>query len=721
MAKVIYFGFQDKKELSESIAKKLNDPKTTLEDLLIEGDLLEDLENKYDNLINFFNKEKVIQMLNYIIKEQEGDDILKGHKFPFICSQIFKLKIENIMKYFFMTKNEMRKLENKDNIKIKKDEAISELDTTEDNQSENNEPKPENKLELIDYLFNNFFPEDKSVKLNYVLCGYFSSLINDLLQINPSVFLEYIYLYRYKFLEKMAFHSYRKLMSDILSKLLHFEKYHKFEKKTTKEINPKRLLILSYIFSKINIDSDNEDINSIYDLVTRLIDVTKIEEEKQLFEGIIKEKTIIESIITTPFKNLNLVNINSNNNNEEHYILLNRRKNFSTLINIICFFLKNIIKLKLKLPSNDLKSTENDIILIGAALSDILKPLLENNFVKKNENEESQLQSYNDYYSMPLGEYKIKIIDLLTILIPYFKNVSKFFDTILIEVDFFKTAFEFLLQHEWNNIYQRSLYKLLKYLFCTADNHKILINHLIEKIKIFDIIREHTTLKNIEKFNFIDINNNALGEQERESLPINRGYYPFFISLAHKLNFVMGGKKVKIDGIKDYFKRKGSFQYLDISWFEIIDERVNDDEYSFKRMKENLKEIEIKFSYKCMKKFMNDNWRKFFESNIEKIIKQYEYKIDPNGKQPLSMNQEFNNDNDKEEIEKDNEENNRGEKKEEEPLLMNKKINNDNNKEEIKKDNEENNKGEKKELNKEQNNTIQNNKKDKCCPCCHCF
>ena len=46
MAKVIYFGFQDKKELSKSIAKKLNDPKTTLEDLLIEGDLLEDLENK---------------------------------------------------------------------------------------------------------------------------------------------------------------------------------------------------------------------------------------------------------------------------------------------------------------------------------------------------------------------------------------------------------------------------------------------------------------------------------------------------------------------------------------------------------------------------------------------------------------------------------------------------------------------------------------------------
>ena len=68
---------------------------------------------------------------------------------------------------------------------------------------------------------------------------------------------------------------------------------------------------------------------------------------------------------------------------------------------------------------------------------------------------------------------------------------------------------------------------MLKYLFCTADNHKILINHLIEKIKIFDIIREHTTLKNIEKFNFIDINNNILDEQERESLPINRGYYPF--------------------------------------------------------------------------------------------------------------------------------------------------------------------------------------------------
>ena len=103
-----------------------------------------------------------------------------------------------------------------------------------------------------------------------------------------------------------------------------------------------------------------------------------------------------------------------------YIILLNRCKNFATLVDMISFLLKNIIKLKLELPSNvmELKAAQNKLILIGVELSEILKPLLQNNFIKINENEQSQLQSFNDYYLKPLGEYKIKIIDLLTHLIP---------------------------------------------------------------------------------------------------------------------------------------------------------------------------------------------------------------------------------------------------------------------------------------------------------------
>ena len=734
------FGFENMNTPSESITKKLKDPNSTLEDFLKDDELLQELKSQNNDLINFFNKEKIKEMLNYITKEQE-DDKLKGYKFPFVCSQIFGLEIDNIMKYFFITNKEMQELENKDNqnnkddpeIKKeeekkekekenevkneeeqkdkeplkeeekkdeiqeenkkgeqttpleKKEEENNDKDTeenkeenkgenkekekeeenkekeenqSEENQSEDNQSQPENpekKIELIDYLFNNFFPKDETVKLNYVLCGYFSSLINNLLQINSLSFLKYIYLERQDFFYKMVSHSYRKSISDTLSKLLHFESYlqnnETLDEKTNEDMRDQRKLILFEIFEKINIDMNNEDLNSLYFFVTGLIDETDIKEEKPLFEEIIKEKKIIKAIIKEPFDNLNLVNIDSNDDNEGYIILLNRRKNFGTLVDMISFFLKNIIKLKLDLPSNEieLKTAQNKLFLIGSELSEILKPLLQNNFIKKNENEKSQLQSFNDYYLKPLGEYKIKIIDLLTHLIPYFKNVSNFFDEILIQVDFFKSAFEFLLQYEWNNIYQESLLNLFKSLFDNADYHKKIHNHLIKEIKIFDIIQAHTNLDNLEKFNYKTTQDNSLSEEERGSLPIKRGYYSFFISLSYKLNWVMGGTPVDIQGDSN---RKGSFTFMkrvpdegdqkgamNMLYGGFIDEPEEKDE----------KEEENLFSYECMKEFINDNWREFFGLNIENVIKQYEDKNWPKmEKKPFSMAEDFNNDNDKE-------------------------------------------------------------------------
>ena len=369
------FGFENMNAPSESITKKLKDPNTTLEDLLKEDELLQELKSQNNDLINFFNKEKIKQMLNYITKEQE-DDKLKGYKFPFVCSQIFGLEIDNIMKYFFITNKEMQELENKnnqnnkDNSEIKKEEEKKEKEKenevkneeeqkdkeplkeeekkeekkdkiqeenkkdekttqiedkegenndkdkekvgenqdkenkeenkekeeeenkekekekekenkekeenqSEENQSEDNQSQPENpenKIELIDYLFNNFFPKDETVKLNYVLCGYFSSLINNLLQINSLSFLKYIYLERQNFFYKMASHSYRKSISDTLSKLLHFESYlqnnETLDEKTNEDMRDQRKLILFEIFEKIKIDMNNEDLNSLYFFVT---------------------------------------------------------------------------------------------------------------------------------------------------------------------------------------------------------------------------------------------------------------------------------------------------------------------------------------------------------------------------------------------------------------------------------------------------------------------
>ena len=62
------FGFENMNTPSESITKKLKDPNSTLEDFLKDDELLQELKSQNNDLINFFNKEKIKEMLNYITK-----------------------------------------------------------------------------------------------------------------------------------------------------------------------------------------------------------------------------------------------------------------------------------------------------------------------------------------------------------------------------------------------------------------------------------------------------------------------------------------------------------------------------------------------------------------------------------------------------------------------------------------------------------------------------
>ena len=97
MFNVAGLNFGNMNLTSEAIDKKLNDPNTTVEDLLKEEELLQEFRSQNEKLIDFFDKDKIKHLLDYIIKEQE-DEQDKGYKFPFLCSQIFGLELDKIMK-----------------------------------------------------------------------------------------------------------------------------------------------------------------------------------------------------------------------------------------------------------------------------------------------------------------------------------------------------------------------------------------------------------------------------------------------------------------------------------------------------------------------------------------------------------------------------------------------------------------------------------------------
>ena len=108
---------------SESIQKILSDKNKTLEDLLRDEDLIHELNSKNEQLFKYFNKEKIKKLIDYIIKEPEIDENApetpenkdKGYKFPFVCSQIFGLELEELLKYFFMTNKQIEEELKKEN------------------------------------------------------------------------------------------------------------------------------------------------------------------------------------------------------------------------------------------------------------------------------------------------------------------------------------------------------------------------------------------------------------------------------------------------------------------------------------------------------------------------------------------------------------------------------------------------------------------------------
>ena len=655
---------------SETIDKKLSDPNSTLDDLLTEDELLQEFRTQNKKLLNYFNKEKVKQLLDYIIKEPTEDSQNKGYKFPFICSQLFGLEEETLMNYFFKTNKELLDYEknrdsqknlNEADIKNLKQNNNSENDDDQVNLNDNEEIKEnDNKIELLDYFFT-FLDENK--ELNYVLCGYFSSLMNNLLNMNGGLIIKYIYTMKTDILSKMVNHCYRKSISETLSKILQFENYIKNNKNNNQKDNNKNLIeidnnqekkfsnirkeILINIFEKIDINLPNEKLYSMQFLIDELI------ETKIIFKEIFDDQNVISYLVVKPLTNINLI---KNNENIE-----NLRRNFIVIIDIIINFLKNIKKDELQSPMTfneidededttqiEKKSTQVYHTKLSNEIFRILEKLIEINFNYDNteENNQKYILSFDDYNLNPLGIYRIKIVELIDNLLTYCIHISEELDKILINCKFFENAFKFLFKYEWNNIYQETFLNLLKKLLDDSASHELLTKHIFLEIKILDIITSHLENLSTDKFKYKSTNSTS------------HGYIAFLISLSYKINAIIGGTPLKING---NLNQEGSISFMNKSnnggelqnskeeidmLFSMImkgntnssSDNINYNDNEEKMVKNDfvtesksdikIKQKEIKnVCIECMKKYLNDKWEEFFKTKIADVIKLYESKL----------------------------------------------------------------------------------------------
>ena len=811
-----FYNYENDSKNSEIINTKLDDKENppSLEDILLLEGIVDELHNKNKKLINFFTKEKIKQMLDYIIKEPKDDDHNKGHKFPFLCSKIFDIEEKNMMNYFHMTNKELienknmnqrnseisieenmnidnneddiakyykinkgdnfeddnfdevnivdeintnnenninnnienggHKEENKDfdddqvnykddindkkddgennenkeiniddnlkdfnfnddkkddeddlvnhfgddlnnnddinqkeikneiknednnknnkyeediivnnkiednqdelvnfendkdkteqnsenkNEEINTDKVIDKKEDKLNNEKNNEEDKieekkddyPEDRIEILDYFLSFLLSESE---LNYVLCGYFSSLMTVLLDNYHNIIIKYLFFKRKDILQKLVFHSYRKSIAETLYKIINYEEnLKKFETNEELEETEKNKLleirteIIKNIYDTININMDTEKLSSLSYLIHDL------SRNKSILEFILNSKYIINSFLNKQLGELNLGNINKDMN------LFDIKNNFVIICDIIIYWLDKIKELDIQTPmllyevdedldedtvkQNQEKSSpipELHHTVLSQALVDILPNLIKNNF-NENKMPESAIQNNNEEKLAPFGLYRIKIVELITQVIEYFKNIPNEIDNILINCEFIPNVINYIFKYQNNNLYQESIIQFFKIIFKKEEGypyHEIFFEYLFSTFNILEKIKS-----NFPK----------CGENEGNT---GSGITSFLVSLSYKINSVIGGPTINInknyikDGSMTFITRGKNPRLNGISFFSNITEKEENDN-------NNIKNNDNKIP--CLEKYCNDEWKYFFSEKIESKVKLYEDKL----------------------------------------------------------------------------------------------
>ena len=135
-----------------------------------------------------------------------------------------------------------------------------------------------------------------------------------------------MYLENKEFIRKLIYHSYWQSISQILNKI-------------------------EGLFDQIDINMDNEKFDSISTLIKSLAT------DKRLLSEMVNNWKIIECLITSPFKHVNLI---KKEKNEGEEVVINKRKNFNILIEIIISWINYINSFDIEMPSSNDDEDEDE-------------------------------------------------------------------------------------------------------------------------------------------------------------------------------------------------------------------------------------------------------------------------------------------------------------------------------------------------------------------------
>lgn len=94
-----WMGFASRSESIEGILKSED---CSVDQLLDDGDCLQEFRDRNEDLIKYFDHDKLQVLIDYItVVADEKDGASRGRKYPFLVDQIFSCEIEEMLRKFF--------------------------------------------------------------------------------------------------------------------------------------------------------------------------------------------------------------------------------------------------------------------------------------------------------------------------------------------------------------------------------------------------------------------------------------------------------------------------------------------------------------------------------------------------------------------------------------------------------------------------------------------
>ena len=309
--------------------EKMEKRELTLEDILKEDEIIQDIKNNNDSqFIKFFTNETIKKLIDYSTKYPTSNEYNIGYKYPFnsteiICSENLDFqkilmhekpleqkqkndieiinriqKSEGFLFKLFVVINNAKKelniIENnsgeRDNIYVEDDSYDSDYSDEmedEDNKIENNEQKKNSIIiyENIDYLLE-FLKESNKTKENYVLVGYFCKILTNLINIHSIKIVQYLFDYpkkeEFDVLGLLVKNMNRKSICNIIQKLLLFDEDYSLN------LEDKKINLLEEIFKELNETNEKDKYECICDSLSIIMC------NKYFFDLFMKKPNLLE-------------------------------------------------------------------------------------------------------------------------------------------------------------------------------------------------------------------------------------------------------------------------------------------------------------------------------------------------------------------------------------------------------------------------------------------